>query len=187
MTRSAIVFSPERAGSAAGPDSPFTSKSAAILLSTVSLSTHTKNPARPPNPFIRPAHALPSSCSFEGNESTTNARSVLITALILKSMRYIAHTAKNIAIQLPAPIRLDTSRAQPRSIIAKTQIRQPAIMYGRRRPNRDLERSANAPTRGWTIRPESGPAMKTRDMYDFDRPRSSRNGEATGCQTVFSN
>ena len=34
------------------------------------------------------------------------------------------------------------------------------------------------PIAGWTSNPESGPARKTRDMYDFDRPSERRYGDA---------
>lgn len=51
-------------------------------------------------------------------------------------------------------------------------------MNGRRRPRRDLERSANMPIRGWTTRPDKGPAMNTSDMRDLDSPRERRYGEA---------
>ena len=33
--------------------------------------------------------------------------------------------------------------------------------------------------RGCTMRPERGPAMKTRAIKDFERPREMRYGEAT--------
>lgn len=32
--------------------------------------------------------------------------------------------------------------------------------------------------RGWTINPDRGPATKTRDMSDLERPSSSRYGDA---------
>jgi hypothetical protein len=87
---------------------------------------------------------------------------------------------------------------KPRRSIAKTQSADPINMNGRRRPKRDLELSARTPTyipiiskiideikkrisapmRGWTISPESGPAMKTSAMCDFDTPSESRYGDA---------
>lgn len=71
---------------------------------------------------------------------------------------------------------------------------QPPIIHGRRRPKRDFDRSASmpesvsektlnlitVPMSGCMIKPESGPATNTSDIKDFDRPSSSRYGEAGG-------
>lgn len=85
-------------------------------------------------------------------------------------------------------------RVNPRRMSAIEQRTTPAAMYGLLRPKRDFELSAMTPARqsakygdeerrpipmrGWTMRPERGPAMKTRDIRDLERPREMRYGEA---------
>ena len=52
----------------------------------------------------------------------------------------------------------------------------PPIMKGLLLPHFDVDRSAIAPTIGWTIMPDSGPATQTADVLLFVRPRESRYG-----------
>lgn len=54
----------------------------------------------------------------------------------------------------------------------------PPSMYGRLRPQRDVELSANTPINGWIKNPESGPARNTIAMFDLVRPSESRYGDA---------
>ena len=71
-----------------------------------------------------------------------------------------------------------TSLAQPRRRTAREETTQPPKMKGRRRPKEEREESERTPTRGWTIKPERGPAIKTKLMADFDNPSEMRKGEA---------
>lgn len=41
-----------------------------------------------------------------------------------------------------------------------------------------MNRGRKVPINGWTKRPERGPATKTIDMDDFERPRERRYGDA---------
>lgn len=94
-------------------------------------------------------------------------------------------------------------RVNPRRINAAVQMAAPATIKGLLRPNLELELSAITPARksangaggegrvlrpmsGWTMRPERGPARKTRAIKDFERPREMRYGEATqlACQVT---
>lgn len=91
-------------------------------------------------------------------------------------------------------------RVKPSRSIAATHKSVPNAMYGRRRPKRHLHESdsmpacgrerecgidasrraerGDAPTTGWTISPERGPAAKTSAMCDLDTPSDSRYGGA---------
>jgi hypothetical protein len=64
-----------------------------------------------------------------------------------------------------------------------THSTHPPRIYGLRRPHREVLVSAYAPTSGWTRRPESGPARKTRATCDVVRPRERRYGEAYDIST----
>ena len=88
----------------------------------------------------------------------------------------------------------EKSRVNPSSSIDIQQIITPSIIYGRRRPNLDLELSAMtpkchisecneqdrllSPINGCTTRPEIGPAMNTTATSDFVRPSCRRYGVA---------
>jgi hypothetical protein len=50
----------------------------------------------------------------------------------------------------------------------------PPIMNGRLLPYFDVERSDMAPTMGCMMRPESGPAIHTREVFDFVSPNRRR-------------
>jgi len=67
---------------------------------------------------------------------------------------------------------------KPSRMMAPTQTKEPTIINGLRLPNLEREWSASTPISGCTINPLSGPAMKTMDMSDFDRPKESKYGEA---------
>ena len=54
----------------------------------------------------------------------------------------------------------------------------PAMMKGLRRPSELLQRSERTPTRGWTMRPDRGPARKTMLIMDFETPSERRKGDA---------
>lgn len=58
--------------------------------------------------------------------------------------------------------------------MAETQIKQPASIKGRLLPRGERDRSAKMPTSGCTMSPDRGPAMKTSDMNDLERPNSRR-------------
>lgn len=99
-------------------------------------------------------------------------------ALIAKSATQIATTASQIVI-LPAisssPTNTSTtSRVKPSTSRLAETISVPRTMKGRRRPKREVDLSATAPTMGWTMRPEMGPATQTREVLDFVRPRLRR-------------
>jgi len=66
------------------------------------------------------------------------------------------------------------SRVKPSTNMKKAESKAPNTMYGLRRPHFDLDSSAIAPTMGWTMRPDKGPAIHTRDVFDLVRPRESR-------------
>ena len=51
---------------------------------------------------------------------------------------------------------------------------EPAIMYGRRRPHLSVDESDMVPMIGCTIKPDSGGAMKTREVWVFARPNWRR-------------
>lgn len=55
-------------------------------------------------------------------------------------------------------------------------IEDPTAMYGLLRPHLDVLESANAPTIGWTMRPDKGPAIQTNDVWLFVKPKFSRYG-----------
>jgi hypothetical protein len=87
----------------------------------------------------------------------------------------------------------------PSRSIANTQMMIPASMYGRLLPNLEVQLSArtpggtiqfekyrdlsskNAPIRGCTTKPETGPATNTMAIFDFESPRERRYGEARKC------
>lgn len=60
----------------------------------------------------------------------------------------------------------------------------PAIMYGRRLPNLEVQLSANTPTSGCITKPERGPATNTIAIFDFDKPSERRYGEAYDISTL---
>jgi hypothetical protein len=61
-----------------------------------SIFTDMKNPAMLPRPDIRPAQALPNSCSDFGRVSTKMAREHAMTALTEKSIKQMENTASHI-------------------------------------------------------------------------------------------
>jgi hypothetical protein len=65
-------------------------------------------------------------------------------------------------------------------------MRAPPMMKGRRRPHFDVHESDMAPTMGCVKSPERGPAIQTRDVLDFVRPRFRRYGvqSSTGMERV---
>lgn len=118
--------------------------------------------------------------------------------LIAKSTTYMARTATTIVSDLcytrPISIvndmftmerltvasslikRPTSSAVQPSVRRQATTTTEPPIMKGLRLPHFDLDRSAITPTIGWTIRPESGPAIHTRDVRLLLRPSWRRYG-----------
>lgn len=143
----------------------------------------TKNPTTAPSPSIRAAQAFPEACTEGGRVSTRSARSIAITALIAKSIRYIDSTARTMVKELLLAVLRSvnmeaTPRVYPKSNMANTQMAVPISMYGRRLPRRDVVVSASMPIMGCIMRPESGPARNTAAMEDFERPSESRYGDA---------
>jgi hypothetical protein len=55
-----------------------------------------------------------------------------------------------------------------------TTTSDPSTMYGLRRPHLDFVESDITPMTGCTIRPDSGPAIHTIDVWPFVRPRERR-------------
>ena len=98
-------------------------------------------------------------------------------ALIAKSITQIANTAsQTVAFPAASPSRNSptNSRVKPRTSRLADTIRDPTTIKGRRRPKRDVDLSATAPTNGWVMRPDIGPAIQTREELDFVRPSSRR-------------
>lgn len=97
--------------------------------------------------------------------------------MIAKSATQIATTATQ-TVTLPAissPTNTSTtSLVNPRTSKLAETISVPRTINGRRRPKREVDLSATAPTMGWTMRPEMGPATQTREVLDFVRPRFRR-------------
>ncbi|KAH6608730.1 hypothetical protein Trco_002076 [Trichoderma cornu-damae] len=56
------------------------------------------------------------------------------------------------------------SLVKPRTSRHAETITAPIIISGLRRPQGDVLSSAKTPTMGWTMRPESGPAIQTSDV-----------------------
>ena len=71
-----------------------------------------------------------------------------------------------------------TGRVNPSKSIAAVQITVPNDMYGLLRPNREVQLSANTPMIGCIMRPESGPAINTMAILDWDNPSDNGDGEA---------
>lgn len=98
-------------------------------------------------------------------------------ALIAKSATQIATTASQIVILAAISSLTNTSTTslvKPSTSRLAETISVPRTMKGRRRPKREVDLSATAPTMGWTMRPEMGPATQTREVLDFVRPRFRR-------------
>jgi hypothetical protein len=53
-------------------------------------------------------------------------------------------------------------------------ITAPIIISGRRLPHDEVLSSATTPTMGWTMRPDSGPAIQTSEVLLLVRPRLRR-------------
>lgn len=103
-----------------------------------------------------------------------------LPALMAKSTMYMAITARTMVGILAA---LSSWMNHPTISRVKPSIRRltatttaPITMRGRRRPHFDLLSSAMTPTMGWTIRPDKGPAIQTREVLLLVSPRSSRYG-----------
>ena len=67
-----------------------------------------------------------------------------------------------------------TSDVHPSSSKPAPTRTEPPIMKGRLLPYLDVERSAMAPTTGCMMRPDSGPAIHTREVLDLVRPNWRR-------------
>src|SRR5215469_14341020 len=126
------------------------------------------------------AHAEPSCCFDAGNTSTIKLLVLACTALIAKSTPYMLKTANEIAI---GRLLLSSSTKMLRNSVVHPSKRSerlttivPTAINGLLRPYFDVERSANMPTIGCIIRPESGPAIQTRETCDLVRPRFNRYG-----------
>lgn len=74
------------------------------------------------------------------------------------------------------------SAVQPRTIKQKATTIEPKIINGLRRPHFDRDRSAITPIRGWMINPDSGPAIQTKETFDFVNPSWSKYGVQSGKQ-----
>lgn len=75
-----------------------------------------------------------------------------------------------------ATIQSAISRAYATPSIDK-QVRMPDTkMYGRRLPNREVHLSLKAPIKGWTSKPDSGPASHTNAVNSLDNSKESRYG-----------
>lgn len=78
----------------------------------------------------------------------------------------------------PPPIQASTmptiSLVKPSTSRLTATMAVPATMKGLLLPHLDVFPSAMTPMMGWTIRPESGPAIQTRDVLLFVRPRLRR-------------
>ena len=68
------------------------------------------------------------------------------------------------------------SFVHPRTSKHAATITDPIIMKGLRRPYLDMQRSDTTPTIGCIISPDSGPAIQTREVRDFERPSLRRYG-----------
>lgn len=95
-----------------------------------------------------------------------------------KSTAYIAITAVDIVTVCVAGCsgtkNSTISFVKPNVRRQKADSIEPSTMKGLRRPHFDVDSSANAPTMGCTMRPESGPAIQTKDVLLFVRPRERR-------------
>jgi hypothetical protein len=108
------------------------------------------------------------------------ARQHACTALIAKSTAYMARTATKIVtvfLKSPSSMKCPTiSLVQPSTIKHAATNRDPITITGRRLPYFDVDLSAITPTIGCIISPESGPAIQTRDVFDFVNPSCNRYG-----------
>jgi len=97
-----------------------------------------------------------------------------------KSTAYMATTAaltvRCWAASLSATKKLTMSPVNPRSSKNRADMIAPIIMKGLRLPHLDVDLSASVPTIGWTMSPERGPAIHTREVLLLVRPRERRYG-----------
>jgi hypothetical protein len=69
-----------------------------------------------------------------------------------------------------------TSFVNPNNSKKKHTKTVPITMKGLLLPHRLLDLSATTPTMGCMIRPDNGPAIQTREIFDFVKPSSRRYG-----------
>lgn len=79
--------------------------------------------------------------------------------------------AKSVSV---AMIKDAISLVQPRVIRLAATIEDPTAIYGLLRPHLEVLESASAPTMGCTMRPDSGPAIHTNDVWLLVKPRFNR-------------
>jgi hypothetical protein len=96
-----------------------------------------------------------------------------------KSMQYIdriaSHTVSESCEDDPDVVKKAANgRVYPKRRVAIQHNAAPIQIKGRRLPKRDFELSASTPIKGWTMRPERGPARKTTAISGFDRPRDNK-------------
>lgn len=75
------------------------------------------------------------------------------------------------------------SSVNPRSNRSKADMMAPVKIKGLRRPHFEVDLSATVPTIGCTISPDKGPAIHTRDVLLFVKPRERRYGVQYVCST----
>lgn len=67
-----------------------------------------------------------------------------------------------------------SSLVKPRSKRKAATMMDPIMIMGLRLPYLDFDSSAQVPTIGWTMIPDKGPAIQTKEVLLLDRPSARR-------------